>query len=334
MVNIDFKDLINARAHIGHLSRKWHPKMAPYIFCKHKNIHIINVKKTIQKLDEACNAIEKIVASGKKIFFISTKKQIKTLINDKISKTNMPYVTERWLGGMLTNFVTIKKAIKKMESIDRMKKEVNFNKLSKKEKLFIDRDKIKLQKVLGSISNMKRLPGAVFIIDIKKEKTALKEAIKLNIPIFAIVDTNSNPQMVDYPIPANDDTSKSVSIIIDQIVDAINKGLKTNVKVAEGENNQETAVDNKKHAKASEEKVAEPKEDAAKKTASPVKKVTESKATTATEKSDKKSADKKASKSKANTAKKTTKSKAKKATAAKKPAKAKAKKANTGSKKK
>ena len=219
------EELLKSGAHFGHLTRKWDPNMAPYIYMERNGIHIINLYKTAAKIEETSNALHKIAASGKKILFVATKKQAKDIVADKAGAVNMPYITERWPGGMLTNFVTIRKAVKKMASIDRMKKDGTFNSLSKKERLQVDRQRAKLEKNLGSISDMTRLPGAIFVVDIKREHIAIKEAQKLNIPIFAMVDTNSDPRQVDYVIPANDDASKSIDKILGIVTSAINDGL-------------------------------------------------------------------------------------------------------------
>jgi len=218
-------ELIKAGVHFGHLTRKWNPNMSPYIYMERNGIHIINLYKTVAKLDEASNALKKIASTGRKILFVATKKQAKDIVSESSKKINMPYITERWPGGMLTNFVTIRKAVKKMSSIDRMKQDGTFNSLSKKEKLQIGRLREKLEKNLGSISNMTRLPGAIFIVDILREKIAVKEAQKLNIPIFAMVDTNCDPRGIDYVIPANDDASKSISKILEHVGSAIQNGL-------------------------------------------------------------------------------------------------------------
>ena len=225
MEKAQVSELIKAGVHFGHLTRKWNPNMSPYIYMERNGIHIINLYKTVAKLEDASNALKKIAASGRKILFVATKKQAKDIVSDSSKKINMPYITERWPGGMLTNFVTIRKAVKKMSSIDRMKQDGTFNSLSKKEKLQIGRLREKLEKNLGSISNMTRLPGAIFIVDILREKIAVKEAQKLNIPIFAMVDTNSDPRGIDYVIPANDDASKSISKILEHIGNAIQEGL-------------------------------------------------------------------------------------------------------------
>ena len=222
---VEVKELLNAGVHFGHLTRKWNPNMAPYIYMERNGIHVINLYKTAAKLEEAGEALKKIAASGRKILFVATKKQAKDIVADKVSKINMPYITERWPGGMLTNFVTIRKAVKKMAAIDRMKKDGTFNTLSKKERLQVDRLRAKLEKNLGSISDMTRLPGAIFVVDIMREHIAVKEAQKLNIPIFAMVDTNSDPRPIDFVIPSNDDASKSIEIIMENVTAAVAEGL-------------------------------------------------------------------------------------------------------------
>lgn len=222
---IEVKDLLEAGVHFGHLTRKWNPNMAPYIYMERNGIHVINLYKTAAKIEEANEALKKIAASGRKILFVATKKQAKDIVADKAGKANMPYITERWPGGMLTNFVTIRKAVKKMASIDRMKKDGTFLTLSKKERLQVDRLRAKLEKNLGSISDMTRLPGALFIVDTMREHIAVKEALKLNIPIFAMVDTNSDPRPIDYIIPSNDDASKSIEAVLSHVSDAIIEGL-------------------------------------------------------------------------------------------------------------
>jgi len=221
----EVKDLLEAGVHFGHLTRKWNPNMAPYIYMERNGIHVINLYKTVAKLDEASEALKKIAASGRKILFVATKKQAKDIVAEKVSAVNMPYITERWPGGMLTNFVTIRKAVKKMTSIDRMKKDGTFDTLSKKERLQVERLRAKLEKNLGSISDMTRLPGAIFVVDTMREHIAVKEAEKLNIPIFAMVDTNSDPKPIDYVIPSNDDASKSIAIIMSEVTRAIAEGL-------------------------------------------------------------------------------------------------------------
>jgi len=225
MAQTDVKGLLDAGVHFGHLTRKWNPNMAPYIYMERNGIHIINLYKTAAKLDEAAEAIKKITISGRKVLFVATKKQAKGIVAQAAEKVNMPYITERWPGGMLTNFVTIRKAVKKMAAIDRMKKDGTFETLSKKEKLQVERLRAKLEKNLGSITEMTRLPGAVFVVDIKREHIAIKEAQKLNIPIFAMVDTNSDPREVDFVIPSNDDASKSIEKILGIISNAVAEGL-------------------------------------------------------------------------------------------------------------
>ena len=223
--NKQVKELLDAGVHFGHLTRKWNPNMAPYIYMERNGIHIINLYKTTAKLAEANEALAKIAASGRKILFVATKKQAKDIVAEKVKNVNMPYITERWPGGMLTNFVTIRKAVKKMATIDRMKQDGTFMTLSKKERLAVDRLRAKLEKNLGSISEMSRLPGALFIVDTTREHIAVKEAQKLNIPIFAMVDTNSDPREIDYAIPSNDDASKSIEKIISSVTNAIGEGL-------------------------------------------------------------------------------------------------------------
>ncbi len=223
MANI--QELLESGVHFGHLTRKWNPNMAPYIYSERNGIHIIDLYKTAAKIDEACEALKKIAESGRKILFVATKKQAKDIVSEKSESVNMPYITERWPGGMLTNFVTIRKAVKKMASIDRMKKDGSYDALSKREKLQINRQREKLEKNLGSIADMTRLPGALFVIDVKKEHIAVAEAQKLNIPIFAIVDTNSDPRPIDFVIPANDDASKSINKVLTYVTDAIAEGL-------------------------------------------------------------------------------------------------------------
>ena len=225
MAKIEVKDLLEAGVHFGHLTRKWNPHMAPYIYMERNGIHVINLYKTAAKLEEANEALKKIAASGRKVLFVATKKQAKDIVADLAGKVNMPYITERWPGGMLTNFVTIRKAVKKMSSIDRMKTDGTFETLSKKEKLQVDRLRAKLEKNLGSIADMTRLPGAIFVVDTMREHIAVKEAKKLNIPVFAMVDTNCDPKPIDFVIPANDDASKSIEAIMGSVVTAITEGL-------------------------------------------------------------------------------------------------------------
>ena len=225
MANINIQELLDSGVHFGHLTRKWNPNMAPYIYTERNGVHIIDLYKTSAKIEETSEALKKIANSGRKILFVATKKQAKDIVAEKAKNINMPYITERWPGGMLTNFVTIRKAVKKMASIDRMKQDGSFDALSKREKLQINRQREKLEKNLGSISDMTRLPGALFVIDIKKEHIAVAEAQKLNIPIFAMVDTNSDPRLVDYVIPANDDASKSIDKVLSYVSDAVAEGL-------------------------------------------------------------------------------------------------------------
>ncbi len=221
----EVKDLLEAGVHFGHLTRKWNPNMAPYIYMERNGIHIINLYKTAAKIQEASEALTKIAASGRKVLFVATKKQAKDIVAEKAKNANMPYITERWPGGMLTNFVTIRKAVKKMASIDRMKQDGTFLTLSKKERLQVDRLRAKLEKNLGSISDMSRLPAALFVVDTTREHIAVAEAIKLNIPIFAMVDTNSDPRVIDYVIPSNDDASKSIESIMSFVSEALIEGL-------------------------------------------------------------------------------------------------------------
>ncbi|MCZ8021531.1 MAG: 30S ribosomal protein S2 [Cyclobacteriaceae bacterium] len=222
---ITYQDLLEAGVHFGHLTRKWNPKMAEYIFMENNGIHIIDLNKTLSCLDEASFALKNIVRSGRKIMFVATKKQAKDIISDEAERLNMPFVTERWLGGMLTNFATIRKSLKKLSQIEKLMKDEAFNNLAKRERLQVSREKAKLEKLLGGISDLNRLPAALFIIDVKREHIAVTEAQKLNIPVFAMVDTNSDPTSVDFPIPANDDAFKSISIIVKHIGKTIEEGL-------------------------------------------------------------------------------------------------------------
>ncbi len=225
MSKVSFESLLEAGAHFGHLKRKWNPAMAPYIFEEKKGIHIIDLNKTIAHLDQACAAMKQIAKSGKKVLFVATKKQAKEIIADKVGAINMPFVTERWSGGMLTNFQTTRKSIRKMASIDKMKADGTWETLNKRERLFKTRQREKLEKNFGSIADMTRQPAAIFLVDILKEHIALNEAKRLNVPTFAIVDTNSDPRLVDFPIPANDDATKSIALILDAICGAIKEGL-------------------------------------------------------------------------------------------------------------
>jgi small subunit ribosomal protein S2 len=225
MPRTNFQELLDAGAHFGHLKRKWNPNMEPYIFMEKNGIHIIDLQKTIVKIDEAAAALKQIAKSGRKILFVATKKQAKDLVSELVSGIGMPYVTERWPGGMLTNFPTIRKAVKKMVSIDKLAKDAAWDNLSKREKLQITRQHAKLEKMLGSISDLSRLPAALFIVDVMKEKIAVREAQRLGIPVFAMVDTNSNPDDVDFVIPANDDASQSIKLIVGIMTEAIREGL-------------------------------------------------------------------------------------------------------------
>ena len=225
MTQVTFEELLDAGCHFGHLKRKWNPNMAPYIFMERNGIHIIDLYKTQAKMDEAANALCQLAKSGKRVLFVATKKQAKDVVAELAQKVNMPYVTERWPGGMLTNFATIRKAVKKMTSIDKMMNSEAYKSLSKREKLQIEREREKLEKNLGSIADLSRLPSALFVVDIMKEHIAVAEARKLNIPTFAIVDTNTNPNLIDFPIPANDDASKSIALIVGKMVDAIEEGI-------------------------------------------------------------------------------------------------------------
>ena len=226
MASTNYKELLEAGVHFGHLTRKWDPKMAPYIFMEKNGIHIIDLNKTLVALEEATAAIRNIAKSGRKILFVATKKQAQEIVAEEAKRLKMPYVTDRWLGGMLTNFATVRKSLKKMSTIDKMMKDPEQSKaLAKREKLMLSREREKLDRVLGGIADLSRLPAALFVVDVKREHIAVKEAQKLNLPVFAICDTNSNPELVDFPIPANDDASKSVSLIISLVGKAIEEGL-------------------------------------------------------------------------------------------------------------
>ncbi|MDG1159806.1 MAG: 30S ribosomal protein S2 [Flavobacteriales bacterium] len=252
MARTNFDELLESGVHFGHLKRKWNPHMAPYIFDEKKGIHIIDLNKTVVKLDEAANALKQIAKSGKKIIFVATKKQAKDIVAEKVGAVNMPFVTERWSGGMLTNFATIRKAIRKMSQIDKMETDGTFQILSKRERLQVTRQRAKLEKNLGSIADLTRLPAAVFLVDVRKEHIALAEAKKLGIPTFAMVDTNSDPRSVDFAIPSNDDASKSIAKIMDVVTGAIAEGLS------------ERKIDkDKKDAAPKKEKAAEEKSEAA-----------------------------------------------------------------------
>jgi small subunit ribosomal protein S2 len=225
MEKTTFEQMLQAGVHFGHLKRKWNPHMAPYIFTEKKGIHIIDLHKTVVKLDEAAAAMKQIAKSGKKILFVATKKQAKEIVADRVKSVGMPYVTERWSGGMLTNFATIRKGVRKMSQIDKMEQDGTLNTMSKRERLQVSRQRAKLEKNLGSISDLTRIPSAIFIVDVVKENIALAEARKLGIPVFAMVDTNSDPRPVDFPIPANDDASRSIGLVLDVLVQAVAEGL-------------------------------------------------------------------------------------------------------------
>lgn len=249
MSSVSFNELLDAGAHFGHLKRKWNPNMAPYIFMEKNGIHIIDLHKTEAKINEAAAAMQQIARTGRKIMFVATKKQAKDIIAEYVGAVGMPYVTERWPGGMLTNFATIRKAVKKMSTLDDLINSDQWKNISKRERLQIQRERAKLEKNLGSISEMSKLPSALFVVDILKEHIAVAEAKKLNIPTFAIVDTNSDPNAVDYAIPANDDASKSIAIIVKAMCDAIQVGLN------------ERALDKDKVEEEAEEEVAEDKKE-------------------------------------------------------------------------
>ncbi|GGE24679.1 30S ribosomal protein S2 [Psychroflexus planctonicus] len=259
---IEVKELLDSGVHFGHLTRRWNPNMAPYVYMERNGIHIINLYKTVAKMEEAGTALAKIAASGRKILFVATKKQAKEIVSQQAERADMPYITERWPGGMLTNFVTIRKSVKKMAAVDRMKKDGTFNSLSKKERLQVDRMKAKLEKNLGSISDMTRLPGAIFVVDTMREHIAVKEAHKLNIPIFAMVDTNSDPREVDYAIPSNDDASKSIEKVVSYVADAIIDGITSRKEEKKEKAEAKDAKETKKAEKAQEVKEAKEADEA------------------------------------------------------------------------
>jgi small subunit ribosomal protein S2 len=242
MARTTYQDLLDAGVHFGHLTRKWDPKMSQYIFMERNGIHIIDLNKTLTKVEEAAAAIKQIVKSGRKVLFVATKKQAKDIVADYAKSVNMPYITERWLGGMLTNFATVRKSIKKMSNIDKLTKDGTYSNLSKKERLMIQRERIKLETLLGGIADLNRLPAALFLIDVKKEHIAVSEALKLNIPTFAMVDTNSDPSNIDFPIPANDDATKSISLITSIIIKAIEEGLEERKRDKEDEAEKEAVA--------------------------------------------------------------------------------------------
>ena len=239
MTELKFEELLEAGCHFGHLKRQWNPKMAPYIFKEHNGIHVIDLQKTIVKADEAAAALKQIAKSGKKVLFVATKKQAKDIVSEMAKSVDMPFVTERWPGGMLTNFSTIRKAVKKMNSLDQLMHDKDFNNISKRERLQVQRERAKLDKNLGSIADLTRLPSALFVIDINKEHIAVAEARRLNIPTFALVDTNCNPDLIDFPIPANDDASKSIAAILKHMTEAIQDGLNERMLDKDAQNNTE-----------------------------------------------------------------------------------------------
>ena len=247
MSKVSIQELLDAGCHFGHLKRKWNPHMAPYIFMERNGIHIIDLQKTQVKLEEASQALKQIAKSGRKVLFVATKKQAKDIIAEKVLPIGMPYVTERWPGGMLTNFPTIRKAVKKMSTIDKMASDGTFDHMSKREKLQINRQRAKLEKNLGSIAEMQRLPAALFVVDIMKEHIAVSEARRLNIPVFGIVDTNSDPESIDFPIPANDDAANSIAIILNNVVEALREG--NNERKMEKDTSEEQTVSQPKKSK-------------------------------------------------------------------------------------
>ncbi len=264
MSRTDFNTLLEAGAHFGHLKRKWNPKMAPYIFMEKNGIHIIDLHKTVIKLDEAAAAIKSIAKSGRRILFVATKKQAKEVVAEKVAAVSMPYVTERWAGGMLTNFPTIRKAVKKMATIDKMNADGTYDNFSKRERLQVSRQRAKLEKNLGSIADLTRLPAALFVVDVQKESNAVKEAKRLNIPVFAIVDTCCDPTNIDYVIPANDDASKSIAAILDVMCAAVAEGLEERKLEKDKESTEEAAEgDAPKAAKPRIKKVVKANDDEA-----------------------------------------------------------------------
>lgn len=264
MARATFEELLEAGVHFGHLKRKWHPAMAPYIFMEKNGIHIIDLHKTVAKIDESAEALKKIAHSGRKILFVATKKQAKDIVAEKIQSIGMPYITERWSGGMLTNFPTIRKAVKKMSTIDKMESDGTFASLSKREVLQINRQREKLEKNLGSIVNLTRLPAALFVVDVVREHIAIKEATALGIPVFAIVDTNADPNLVDFAIPGNDDAAKSVEVILSKVCDAIQEGL--NERKAEKDKEEAAAAEKAAESAEATEGKAPAKKSAARKT--------------------------------------------------------------------
>ena len=262
MSRTNFEQLLDAGTHFGHLARKWNPKMAPYIFIERNGIHIIDLHKTVVKIDEAAEVLKDMARSGRKVLFVATKKQAKDVVAEKAASVNMPSVTERWPGGMLTNFPTIRKAVKKMNTIDKMKEDGTFEKLAKRERLQVERQRAKLEKNLGSIRDMSRLPSALFVVDVQKEANAVKEAVRLNIPVIAMVDTCCDPTQIDYVIPANDDATKSIELIMDVMCKAINEGLEE--RKLEKEKESEAAPAEEAAAEAAPAKKLRPRRSAAK----------------------------------------------------------------------
>ena len=275
MEKLKYDDLLEAGVHFGHLTRKWDPRMAPYIFMERNGIHIIDLNKTLASLETAKSAVKSIVRSGRKVMFVATKKQAQEVVTEEARRLKMPYVTERWLGGMMTNFATIRKSLKKMSTIDKLQKSEEYNNLAKRERLMITREREKLERVLGGIADLTRLPAALFVVDVKREHIAVKEAHKLNIPVFALVDTNSNPEEVDFPIPGNDDAWKSINLIVKAFSQAIEEGLmerkrekeenklkeEEEAKKAVDEKGSEAAAEASKPAEATEEAVNEEKKE-------------------------------------------------------------------------
>ncbi|MCC5945081.1 MAG: 30S ribosomal protein S2 [Bernardetiaceae bacterium] len=260
-MQVEYKELLSAGVHFGHLKRKWNPKMAPYIFMERNGIHIVDLNKTRVSLEAACNAARNFSKRGNKILFVATKKQAQEVVREEAKRLNMPYVTDRWLGGMLTNFATIRKSIKKMQSMDKMMKSDNYKNLAKRERLMVERERNKLERVLGGIADMSKLPSAIFVVDIVREHIAIKEARKLNIPVIAVVDTNGDPDLVQFPIPGNDDAYKSISLLTSTIGRAIEEGAmerkqeKEEAKLAE-EEEKKRLLDEKKNAEMSDAEAA------------------------------------------------------------------------------
>lgn len=262
MAQVTYKELLDAGVHFGHLTRKWDPRMAPYIFMEKNGIHIIDLNKTIACIDQTSEVLKNIVKAGRKVLFVATKKQAKEIIADEAKRLNMPYVSERWLGGMLTNFATVRKSLKKLASMDKLMKDEAYLNLAKRERLMVQRDKEKLERVLGGITDLTRLPAALFVIDIKREHIAIAEAKKLGIPVFGLVDTNSNPEAIEYPIPGNDDAYKSILAITNVISKAVEEGLQERKKIKEDQKAEEAAQAKKAVDEAPEVKDA-PKAEAA-----------------------------------------------------------------------